>query len=81
MALRVAPSRGLAARGKASPIFGKPRNVSLAAILGGIEQTMFGELLCRCRDEVTVNLLYFVVRITRSPMATNELAPSCSCST
>ena len=52
----------LAARGEASPLFGNPRGDALAAILGNIEQTMFGEPLYRSREEKAAHLLYFVVK-------------------
>ena len=54
--------RDLAARGEASPLFGNPRGDALEAILGNIEQTMFGEPLYRSREEKAANLLYFVVK-------------------
>ena len=54
--------RELAARGEASSLFGNPRGDALAAILGNIEQTMFGEPLYRSREEKAANLLYFVVK-------------------
>ena len=54
--------RELAARGEASSLFGNPRGDALAAILGNIEQTMFGEPLYRSREEKAANLLYFIVK-------------------
>ena len=54
--------RELIARGEASPLFGNPRGDALAAILGNIEQTMFGESLYRSREEKAAHLLYFVVK-------------------
>jgi len=54
--------RDLAARGEASPLFGNPPGDALEAILGNIEQTMFGEPLYRSREEKAANLLYFVVK-------------------
>ncbi len=54
--------RDLAAKSEASPLFGNPRGEALEAILGNIEQTMFGEPLYRCREEKAANLLYFVVK-------------------
>ena len=54
--------RELATRGEASPLFGNPRGDALAAILGNIEQTMFGESLYRSREEKAAHLLYFVVK-------------------
>lgn len=52
----------LAAKGEASPLFGNQRGEGLEAILGNIEQTMFGEPLYRSREEKAANLLYFVVK-------------------
>ena len=52
----------LVARGEASPLFGNPRGDGLIAILGAIEQTMFGESLYRTREEKAAHLLYFVVK-------------------
>ena len=54
--------RELMARGEASPLFGNPRGHALAAILGNIEQTMFGEPLYRSREEKAAHLLYFAVK-------------------
>ena len=34
----------------------------MAAILGNVEQTMFGEPLYRSREERAANLLYFIVK-------------------
>ena len=52
----------LMALGQASALFGNPRGDALAAILGNIEQTMFGEPLYRSREEKAAHLLYFVVK-------------------
>ena len=49
--------RELIARGEASPLFGNPRGDALAAILGNIEQTMFGEPLYRSREEKAAHRL------------------------
>lgn len=54
--------RNLAAKGEASPLFGNPRGDALEAILGNVEQTMFGEPLYRSREEKAAHLLYFVVK-------------------
>ena len=54
--------RELTARNEASALFGNPRGDALAAILGNIEQTMFGESLYRSREEKAAHLLYFVVK-------------------
>ena len=54
--------RELMARNEASSLFGNPRGDALAAILGSIEQTMFGEPLYRSREEKAAHLLYFVVK-------------------
>ena len=54
--------RDLMARKQASSLFGSARGDALAAILGNIEQTMFGEPLYRSREEKAAHLLYFVVK-------------------
>ncbi len=54
--------RDLAARGEATALFGNPRGDALEAILGNLEQTMFGEALYRSREEKAAHLLYFVVK-------------------
>ena len=54
--------RDLMARNQASSLFGNPRGDALAAILGSIEQTMFGEPLYRSREEKAAHLLYFVIK-------------------
>ena len=52
----------LAAKGEVTGLFGNLRGDGLAAILGNIEQTMFGEPLYRSREEKAANLLYFLVK-------------------
>ncbi len=54
--------RELAEKGEASPLFGNQRGDALEAILGNIEQTMFGESLYGSCEEKAANLLYFVVK-------------------
>ncbi len=54
--------RDLAARGEATALFGNPRGDALEAILGNLEQTMFGEALYRSREEKAAHLLYFIVK-------------------
>ena len=54
--------RDLMERDQASSLFGSSRGDALAAILGSIEQTMFGEPLYRSREEKAAHLLYFVVK-------------------
>jgi prophage maintenance system killer protein len=49
-------------RKEASPLFGNARGAALEAILGSIEQTMFGESLYRSREEKAANLLYLVIK-------------------
>ena len=49
-------------RGEASELFARDRGNGLAAILGSIEQTMFGEPLYKTREERAAHLLYFVVK-------------------
>ena len=48
----------LMGRNQASSLFGSPRGDALAAILGNIEQTMFGEPLYRSREEKAAHLLF-----------------------
>ena len=52
----------LVAKGEASPLFGNQRDDALRAILGNVEQTMFGNPLYRTREEKAAHLLYFVVK-------------------
>jgi prophage maintenance system killer protein len=52
----------LKGRGDATDLFGSERGDALAAILGNIEQTMFGEPLYRTREEKAAHLLYFVIK-------------------
>ena len=52
----------LKGRGDATDLFGSERGDALAAILGNIEQTMFGEPLYRTREEKSAHLLYFVIK-------------------
>ena len=54
--------RELTARGQASSLFGNPRGDALEAILGNIEQTMFGEPLYNSREAKAAHLLYFLVK-------------------
>ncbi len=54
--------RELMARDEASSLFGNPRGDALEAILGSIEQTMFGESLYRSPEEKAAHLLYFIVK-------------------
>ncbi len=54
--------RDLLAREQAPALFCNPRGDALAAILGNIEQTIFGEPLYRSREEKTAHLSYFVVK-------------------
>lgn len=52
----------LAGRGEATSLFGRERDQALAAILGNIEQTMFGEPLYSSRELKAAHLLYFVIK-------------------
>lgn len=54
--------RQLMANGQASALFAQPRGEGLQAVLGSIEQTMFGESLYRTREEKAANLLYLVIK-------------------
>jgi prophage maintenance system killer protein/prophage antirepressor-like protein len=52
----------LSGRGEANELFARDRGDNLAAILGNIEQTMFGEPLYKTREERAAHLLYFVIK-------------------
>ena len=52
----------LSQRGEASELFARDRGDGLAAILGNIEQTMFGDPLYKTREERAAHLLYFVIK-------------------
>ncbi|RMH36378.1 MAG: hypothetical protein D6690_05900 [Nitrospirae bacterium] len=52
----------LRARGEASELFARERGEGLAAILGAIAQTMFGEPLYKTSEERAAHLLYFVIK-------------------
>ena len=52
----------LAGRGEATSLFGQERGEALAAILGNIEQTMFGEPLYASRELKAAHLLYFIIK-------------------
>ena len=52
----------LRSRDEASELFARERGEGLAAILGNIEQTMFGEPLYKTREERAAHLLYFVIK-------------------
>lgn len=54
--------RELRSRGEASELFARDRGEGLAAILGNLEQTMFGDSLYRTREERAAHLLYFVIK-------------------
>lgn len=52
----------LKSRGEASELFARDRGDNLAAILGNIEQTMFGEPLYTSAEERAAHLLYFLIK-------------------
>ena len=54
--------RELMRKGEASDLFGADQGNALAAILGNIEQTMFGKPLYKTREEKAAHLLYFVIK-------------------
>ena len=62
VAVIAAFKRDLMKRGEASDFFGRSPGDTLRAILGNLEQTMFGELLYRSCEEKAANLLYFLVK-------------------
>ena len=52
----------LSAWAEASDLFGRERGDAFEAILGNIEQSMFGEPLYKTREEKAAHLLYFVIK-------------------
>lgn len=52
----------LLARGEATDLFARPRGDGLAAILGNLEQTVFGEPAYPTVESKAAHLLYFVVK-------------------
>ena len=52
----------LATKSEASSLFGIERENALKAIIGNIEQTIFGKSLYRSREEKAANLLYLTVK-------------------
>lgn len=61
----------LMARGEASDLFGRERGEAFAAILGNLEQTVFGEAAYPTVETKAAHLLYFVIKNTPSPTATS----------
>jgi prophage maintenance system killer protein len=49
-------------RGEATELFARDRGDGLAAILGNLAQSMFGEALYPTREERAAHLLYFVIK-------------------
>ncbi|HZV46309.1 MAG TPA: RhuM family protein [Thermodesulfovibrionales bacterium] len=54
--------RELMRQDEATGLFGAEQGNALAAILGNIEQTMFGKPLYKTREEKAAHLLYFVIK-------------------
>lgn len=52
----------LLARGEASDLFGREREDSLAALLGNLDQTVFGEPAYPTIESKAAHLLYFVIK-------------------
>lgn len=52
----------LKTRGEASELFARDRGDNLAAILGNVEQTMFGDPLYASAEERAAHLLYFLIK-------------------
>ncbi|MGB9671247.1 MAG: RhuM family protein [Halothiobacillaceae bacterium] len=52
----------LVARGEASDLFGRERGEAFAAILGNLEQTVFGESAYPTIETKAAHLLYFVIK-------------------
>jgi len=54
--------RDLIARGKATDLFGREREEGLAALLGNLEQSVFGEPAYPTVESKAAHLLYFVIK-------------------
>jgi prophage maintenance system killer protein len=54
--------QNLIARGEATELFAKPRGDGLAALLGNLDQTVFGEPAYPTIQSKAAHLLYFVVK-------------------
>src|SRR5690606_23413185 len=54
--------QSLIARGEATDLFAKPRGDGLAALLGNLDQTVFGEPAYPTIQSKAAHLLYFVVK-------------------
>lgn len=52
----------LAARGEAGELFGRERGDALAALLGNLEQTVFGEAAYPTLESKAAHLLYFIIK-------------------
>lgn len=52
----------LLARGEATPLFAQPRGEGLAAILGNLDQTVFGDPAYPTIESKAAHLLYFVIK-------------------
>lgn len=68
----------LMTRGEASELFARERGDGLAALLGNLQQSVFGEPAYSSLESKAAHLLYFVVKNHPSPTATNAAAPTCS---
>ena len=54
--------RDLMARGEATDLFGREREEGLAALLGNVDQSVFGEPACPTVESKAAHLLYFVIK-------------------
>lgn len=54
--------KALATKGQSTSLFGNQREGGLVAILGNVEQSMFGKSLYGSSEEKAANLLYFMVK-------------------
>lgn len=68
----------LLGRGEATDLFGREREEGLAALLGNLDQSIFGEPAYPTVESKAAHLLYFVIKNVPSPTATSASAPSCS---
>lgn len=62
-------------RGEATELFGQERDDALAALLGNLDQSVFGEPACPTIEAKAAHLLYFVIKNLPFTAATSGSAP------
>jgi hypothetical protein len=67
----------LMGRGEATNLFARERGDGLDALLGNLDQSVFGEPAYPTVEAKAAHLLYFVIKNHTLPMATSAAVPSC----